>query len=90
MAKFIIERQIPGAGKLTNLELQAISQKTSRIIEKMNSKIEWVRSYVTDDKVFCEYNAMSRAAVEEHVRESGFKCDQILQVRNVFGPLVSD
>jgi Protein of unknown function (DUF4242) len=88
--KFIVEREIPGAGKFTVLELQAISQKSSRIIEKLGSKIEWIQSYVTDDKVICEYNAMNKAAVEEHARESGFKCDRILQVRSVFGPLVSE
>ena len=90
MPKFIVERNIPGAGKLTEIELYAISQKSCRIIEKMGSKIEWLQSYVTDDKVFCEYNAMNQEAVEEHARESGFKVDRILKVKTVFGPLVTE
>ncbi|MGH9429117.1 MAG: DUF4242 domain-containing protein, partial [Terriglobia bacterium] len=69
MPKFVIEREIPGAGKLTPQELQAISQKSCGVLRGMGPQIQWVQSYVTDDKIYCVYVAPNEAAVREHARQ---------------------
>ena len=72
MAKFVIEREIPGAGKLSPQELQAISQRSCNVLKGMGPQIQWVHSYVTDDKIYCVYIAPNEEAVREHAKQGGF------------------
>jgi hypothetical protein len=73
MPKFVIEREIPAAGKLSTQELQAISQKSCNVLNRMGSQIQWVQSYVTDDKVYCVYIAPNEEMVREHARQGEFR-----------------
>jgi hypothetical protein len=86
MPKFVIEREIPGAGKLSSAELQAISQKSCGVLNSMGPQIQWIESYVTDDKVYCIYRAPNEEAVREHAAQGGFPANRISQVRSVIDP----
>jgi uncharacterized protein DUF4242 len=90
MPKYVIEREIPGAGKLSADELQGISQKSCDVLRKLGPEIQWVHSYVTDDKVYCVYIAPDKAAIEEHAKQGGFPADRISQVRAVIDPTTSE
>ena len=90
MPKFVIEREIPGAGKLTPAELHAISQKSCGVLKEMGPQIQWVQSYVTDDKVYCVYIAPDEAAVREHARLGGFPANSVSQVRTMIDPTTAD
>ena len=86
MPKYVIEREIPGAGKLSPQELQAISQKSRSVLESLGPQIQWVESYVTDDKVYCVYIAPNAALVREHAQKGGFPADRISEIRSVIDP----
>ena len=90
MPKFVIERNIPGAGKLTSQELHAISQKSCSVLNGMGPKIQWVQSYVTDDKVYCVYVAPDAETVREHARQGGFPANQVSVVRAVIDPTTAE
>ncbi|MFQ5680383.1 MAG: DUF4242 domain-containing protein [Gemmatimonadota bacterium] len=90
MPKFIIEREIPGAGKLSPQELQAISQKSCGVLKEMGPQIQWVQSYVTDDKIYCVYIAPNEEAVREHARQGGFPANQVSRVRSVIDPTTAE
>ena len=90
MPKFVIEREIPGAGKLTPQELQAISQSSCGVLKGMGAQIQWVQSYVTDDKVYCVYVAPDEAAVREHARRGGFPANAVSRVRSVIDPTTAE
>jgi hypothetical protein len=90
MPKFVIEREIKGAGKLPKQELQAISQKSCGVLQNMGPKIQWVQSYVTDDKIYCVYIADDEKAVREHAQKSGFPANKISVVRAVIDPATAD
>jgi hypothetical protein len=90
MPKFVIEREIPGAGKLSAQELQAISQKSCGVLRGMGPQIQWVHSYVTDDKIYCVYVAPDEAAVREHARQGGFPANRVSQVRSVIDPTTAE
>jgi hypothetical protein len=90
MPKFVIERQIVGAGKLPRQELQAISQKSCSVLQSMGPKIQWVESYVTDDKIYCVYIAPNEAAIREHASQGGFPANKISRVRSVIDPTSSE
>ena len=90
MPKFVIEREIPGAGKLTADQLQAISQKSCGVVESIGPRIQWVQSYVTDDKIYCIYIASDEATVREHAKQGGFPANSVAQVRSVFDPTTSE
>ena len=90
MPKFVIEREIPGAGKLSPQELQAISQKSCSVLTGMGPQIQWVESYVTDDKIYCTYVAPDEAAVREHARQGGFPANKVSQVRSVIDPTTAE
>ncbi len=90
MPKYVIERNIPGAGQLSAEELQAISQKSCSVVEGMSAHIQWVQSYVTDDKVYCVYLAPDTDTVRQHAQESGFPADAISQVRSVIDPSTAE
>jgi uncharacterized protein DUF4242 len=90
MPKFVIEREIPGAGKLTADQLHAISQKSCSVIEAIGPRIQWLQSYVTDNKIYCIYIAVDEAAVREHAQQGGFPANSIAQVRSIIDPTTSE
>ena len=90
MPKYVIEREIPGAGKLSSHDLQAISTKSCTVLQGMGPKIQWVQSYVTDDKVYCVYIAPDEAAVREHARQGGFPANRISRVQAVIDPTTAE
>jgi Protein of unknown function (DUF4242) len=77
MPKYVIERDVPNAGKLSPQELRAISQKSCGVLSKMGSQIQWVQSYVTDDKIYCVYIAPNEQMVREHARQGGFPANRV-------------
>jgi hypothetical protein len=90
MPKFVIERDIPGAGKLSGQELKAISQKSCAVLGKLGPQIQWVQSFVTGDKVYCVYIAPDEALVREHARQGGFPANRVSQVMTVIDPTTSE
>jgi hypothetical protein len=90
MPKYIIEREIPGAGSLAYRELQDISQKSCGILCEMEPKIQWVESYVTDDKVYCIYIAPDEETVREHAEKGGFPVNRISQIRSMIDPTTAE
>ena len=90
MPKYVIEREIPGAGKLSPEELQNISQTSCGVIDKMGAQIQWVHSYVTDDKFYCIYNAASEELIREHAKQSGFPANSISEVKSIIDPVTAE
>jgi hypothetical protein len=90
MPKYVIEREIPGAGQLSAAELQAISQKSCGVLGGMGPQIQWVHSYVTDDKIYCFYIAPNEEQVREHARQGGFPANRISEVRAVIDPTTAE
>ena len=90
MPKYIIEREIPNAGALSTADLQAISQKSCGILDRMGSQIQWVESYVTDDKVYCVYIAPDEAAIRYHAEQGGFPANRISQIRGMIDPTTAE
>jgi hypothetical protein len=83
MPKFVIEREVPGAGNLTDAELQQLSQKSVAVLKEMGSRIQWLQSYVTGDKVYCVYLATDEGAIQEHARKVGIPANRISAVRRL-------
>jgi Protein of unknown function (DUF4242) len=90
MPKYVIEREIPGAGKLTHEQLVAISQKSCGVLRDMGPTIQWVQSYVTDDKIYCVYNAPNEQAVREHAKRGDFPANSVARVRTIIDPTTSE
>ena len=90
MPKFVIERTIPGAGNLSPAELQAISQKSRAVLRELGPAVQWVQSYVTDDKVYCVYVAPDEAAIREHARRGGFPADRVSRVTTIIDPTTAE
>jgi hypothetical protein len=90
MPKFVIEREIVGAGKLPRQELQAISQKSCNVLQNMGPKIQWLQSYVTDDKIYCLYIAPDEQTVGVHANKGGFPANVISRVRSVIDPTTAE
>ena len=93
MPKYVIERSIPGAGKLSESELQGISSKSNSVLQQMNRSgkdVQWVESYVTPDKLYCVYNAPSEDAVREHAKLGGFPADSVARVTQVIDPTTAE
>jgi hypothetical protein len=86
MPKYVIEREIPGAGKLGAAEIQGISAKSCSVLRKMGAGIQWLHSYVTDNKVYCVYVADNEELVRKHAKEGGFPVNSVAQVRRVIDP----
>jgi len=86
MHKYVIERDIPGAGKLSAADLQGISQKSCAVLKELGPQVQWVESYVTDDKVYCVYIAANEELVREHAKRGGFPANRISQVRTMIDP----
>ena len=90
MPKFVIERELPGAGKSTAADLKGIAQKSCGVLGGMGPKIQWLQSYVTDNKVYCVYIAPNADAVREHARQGGFPANSVAQVRAVIDPTTAE
>ena len=91
MPKYVIERDLPGAGKLSREQLRQVAQKSNGVIETLGGhKIQWVETYVTDDKLYCVYNATSPKILEEHAKCGVFPANRIAHVRNVMDPTTAE
>jgi hypothetical protein len=90
MPKYVIERELPGAGKLSAEELQAISQKSNKVIADLGPEIRWLHSYVSDDKIYCVYVAPDEDILFEHARCGGFPADRISKVSATIDPSTGD
>jgi hypothetical protein len=90
MPKFVIEREIPGAGKLTPEQLKGISQTSCGVLRAMGPEIQWVQSYVTDDKIYCVYIAPDEETVRKHAQQGGFPANRVSQVRTMIDPTTSE
>jgi len=86
MPKYVIERDIPGAGKMSDQELSSASQKSCGVLKEIGNDIQWIHSYVTDDKIYCVYTAPSAELIEQHARESGFPANRVSEVRAMIDP----
>jgi cell division inhibitor SulA len=89
MPRYVIERDIPGAGKLSAEELRAISQRSRAVLDRLGPRIQWVQSYVGDDTVYCVYIAPDADVIREHARQGGFPANRIVEVRTVIDPTTS-
>jgi hypothetical protein len=90
MPKYVIEREIPGAGKLSPQELQAVSQKSCGVLKNLGPEIQWVHSYVTADKIYCIYIAPNEKMIREHASQGGFPANRISEVKSVIDPTTSE
>lgn len=90
MPKYVIERELPGAGKLSKDELHAISQKSCAVLSELGPQIQWIQSFVTDDKIYCVYIAPDEATVREHAKRGGFPANRISSVRTVIDPTTAE
>ncbi len=90
MPRYVIERDIPGVGKLSQNELQGISQKSCSVLGKLGPQIQWVYSFVTDDKIYCVYLAPNEEMVREHARQGGFPANRISAVRAIIDPTTAE
>jgi hypothetical protein len=90
MPKFLIERELPGAGQLTAEELQGISAKSCDVLRELGPEVQWVQSFVTDDKITCIYIAPDAESVREHARRGGFPANHVLEVRTVIDPTTAE
>ena len=90
MPKYVIEREIPEAGKLSRQQLQSISQKSRRVLKQLGPQIQWIQSYVTDDKIYCVYIAPNEEMVREHAREGGFPANRISKVKQIIDPTTAE
>lgn len=90
MPKYVIEREIPEAGKLSAEQLQAISQKSCSVLENLGPKIQWIQSYVTDDKIYCVYIAPNEEMVREHAKQGGFPANRVSEIKQVIDPTTAE
>jgi hypothetical protein len=90
MPKYIIEREIPNAGALSSAELQAISQKSCGVLQELGPRIQWVQSYVTEDKITCVYIAPNAEIIREHAKRGGFPADRVLEVTTIIDPTTAE
>ncbi|MBU4537578.1 MAG: DUF4242 domain-containing protein [Weeksellaceae bacterium] len=90
MPKYVIEREFPGAGKLSSEELKAISQKSREVLDKMGPQIQWVQSYVTNDKIYCVYNAPNEEMIREHAAQGGFPANSVSKVSTIIDPVTAE
>jgi hypothetical protein len=90
MPKYVIEREIPGAGKLSSQELQSISQKSCLVLEKLGPQIQWLHSYVTGDKVYCVYIAPNEELIRQHAEQGGFPANRISAVKTIIDPTTAE
>ncbi|MBT4522605.1 MAG: DUF4242 domain-containing protein [Halieaceae bacterium] len=90
MPKYVIEREIPGAGDLSSEDLQGISQKSCGVLRELGPQVQWVQSYVTGDKIYCIYIAPDEASVQKHAEMGGFPANSVSEVRTVIDPTTAE
>lgn len=90
MPKYVIEREIPNVGSLTARDYQAIAKKSCNVLEKMGSKIQWLESFVTGNKIYCVYVAPDEATVREHAKQGGFPANSVSEVRRMMDPTTAE
>lgn len=90
MPKYIIERTLPGAGDLGDDQIKGISQKSCDVLSNLGPQIQWMESFVTDDKIYCVYIAPNKAMIEQHAKEGGFPADKISKVRRMIDPTCAE
>jgi hypothetical protein len=90
MPKFVIEREIPGAGNLSAAELQGVAQTSCGILSNLGPQIQWIERFVTDDKVYCVYIAPNKEMIREHARQGGFPANKISEVRTMIDPTTAE
>jgi hypothetical protein len=90
MPKYVIERELPGAGQLSADELHAIAGKSNAVVAGMNGRVQWQHSYVTEDKLYCVYIAENKDAVREHAEIGGFPCNNVTRVSTMFDPVTGE
>ena len=86
MPKYVVERQVPNAGTLSDAEIQAISQKSCGVLRNLGPQIQWVHSYVTEDRIYCIYIAPNEEMVRQHAEQGGFPANRIMEVRRIIDP----
>lgn len=90
MPKFVIEREIPGAGSMSAAELQAVSEKSCSVLRNLGPRIQWLHSYVTDNKIYCIYIAPDEEMVREHAKLGGFPANSVAEVRKIIDPTTAE
>ena len=90
MPKYVIEREIPGAGSMSPQDLQAVSQKSCSVLQNLGPQIQWVQSYVTGDKIYCIYIAPSEDMIRTHAQQGGFPANRISEIKTVIDPTTAE
>jgi hypothetical protein len=90
MKTYLIEREIPGAGKLTSEQLKSISQTSCNVLKEMGPKIQWIQSYVTGNKIYCVYKAENEDLIREHAKKGGFPANTITEISSVISPATAN
>jgi hypothetical protein len=90
MPRYVIEREIPGAGKFSQEELQAISKKSCDVLDELGPQVQWVESFVTEDKIYCIYQASNKEIIKQHAEKGGFPADRIEEIKNVINPVTAE
>ncbi len=90
MPKFVIEREIPGAGSMSTQQLQAVSEKSCSVLRNLGPQIQWLQSYVTDNKIYCIYIAPNEEMVREHAKLGGFPANSVAEVRRIIDPTTAE
>ena len=90
LPKYLIERELPGVGNLSQQQLHAISQKSCSVLRNLGPQIEWVHSYVTGDKIYCIYNAPSEELIREHARQGGFPANRVSEIKTMIDPRTAE
>ena len=90
MPKYVIERDVPGVGKLSAQEVQGLAQKSCSVLSKLGPQIQWLQSYVTGDKIYCVYIAPNEEMVREHARQGGFPANRISEVKQIIDPITAE
>ncbi len=90
MPRYVIERKIPGAGKFTEEQLVGISQKSCGVLDKLGPSIQWVESFVTEDHIYCVYQAPNKEIIKQHAEQGGFPADNIEEIKNVINPVTAE
>jgi hypothetical protein len=90
MPKFVIEREIPGAGKLSSNDLQGVAKKSCDVLRELGPEIQWVHSYVTDDKIYCVYIAPDEATIRKHAEMGGFPANSVSEIRTIIDPTTAE
>jgi len=90
MPRFVIERELPGAGSLSAAQIQGISQKSCNVLQELGPSIQWVESFVTEDKIYCIYNAPNKELVKKHAEMGGFPANRVEEIRNMISPTTAE